>query len=75
MAATPQIGRKLDHKRKERRLLSQAVQQIVRPPAPPAPLSLAEFEAELDALAEGSENRPAPSADSQKAELTPTLPS
>lgn len=37
MVDTVQIGRKLTYKRKERRLLSRAVQQIVMP-TPPAPV-------------------------------------
>lgn len=34
MVAMPQVGRKLNGKRKERRLMQRAVQQIVSPPMP-----------------------------------------
>jgi hypothetical protein len=39
MVDTLQIGRRLTHKRKERRLLSRAVQQIATPAPLPPPLS------------------------------------
>jgi hypothetical protein len=79
MVATPQIGRKLARKRAHKHVPPTLFQggvigdviEAVRPGGHHThvggqgntPLSLAEFEAELDAMAEGSENRPAPLPD------------